>query len=78
MGKIKIIARMQDGAYAEEIIAEDMADSSDAQRFFHAFHPQDIVKKHTPDYADFVLVFRTDADQMQEFHDFLRTHDIPE
>lgn len=74
MEKIKIIARMQDGAYAEEIIAEDTVDSTDAQRFFHAFHPQDIVKKHTADYADFVLVFRTDAEQMQEFHDFLKKH----
>lgn len=74
MEKIKIIARMQDGAYAEEILADNAADSADAQRFFHAFHPQDIVKKHTPDYADFVLVFRTDAEQMQEFHDFLEEH----
>ncbi len=76
MGKIKIIARMQDGAYAEEIIADDAADSSNAQRFFHAFHPQDIVKKHTPDYADFVLVFRTDTEQMQEFQDYLCEHDV--
>lgn len=74
MEKIKIIARMQDGAYAEEITAGDTTDSTDAQRFFHAFHPQEIVKKHASDYADFVLVFRTDAEQMQEFHDFLEEH----
>ncbi len=71
MEQIKIIARMQDGAYTEEIIAGDMAKSSDAQRFFHAFHPREIVQKHADSYADFVLVFRTDDQQMQEFSDLL-------
>ena len=78
--KIKFICRIKDNAYHQEcyldnaVMQTEEANSAvrGAERFFSAFSPEVITKQMSAQYGDnFVLVFRTSEQQMQNFCDIL-------
>ncbi len=83
MRKMKVICRQKDGNYMEELFVDGAAqkDAADmetkhAEAFLNAFSPEELTRQCTERYGeDFVLVFRTDEKQMQEFDALLKEHD---
>lgn len=73
--KIKIIGRMQDGAYKEQLLTEDKGSGALARIFLQTFSPAALTRTLVQTYGDnSVLVFRTDAGQMEEFRALLESH----
>ena len=76
--KLKIICRMQEGSYTEQLVTESPAQSggADAQRLLHAFTPEQLTRDLTAACGEgSVVVFRTDSRQMEEFRALLAEHD---
>lgn len=74
--KIKFVCQMQDNCYQENLYIDNILQDSEfdsptvrrAEQFFHAFSPETITRQMSNAYGEnFVLVFRTTAQQMQSF-----------
>lgn len=82
MRKIKYVCTQKDGKYQAALYADgellDCAFDTEtwaAEKFFNAFAPQSLTAQCTEQYGEnFVLVFRTDDQQMQEFDALLSEH----
>lgn len=82
MRKIKLVCQQKNGSFQENLFADgealDCASDTEthaAVQFLNAFSPKTLTKTCTERYGeDFVLVFRTDDTQMQEFDAFLTEH----
>lgn len=73
--KIKIIGRMQNGTYHEQLLTEHADSGFLAQSFLHAFSPAMLTEQLVQAYGqNSVLVFRTDITQMEEFRALLEEH----
>lgn len=73
--KIKIIGRIQSGAYKEELLSDDADSGALAHTFLQTFSPAALVRQLVQRYGEqSVLVFRTDAGQMEEFRALLEAH----
>lgn len=76
--KIKIIGRIQNSTYKEQLLADQTApaDSSTlAGLLLQTFAPAALTRQLVQAYGtDSVLVFRTDAVQMEEFRLLLEEH----
>ena len=80
--KFKIICRVQDGQYSEELRCNDMTrkppysdEESRALTLLHSFSPEQRTRALCKEKPDSVLVFRTDAVQMAEFASLLHEPD---
>lgn len=75
--RLKIICRMQGDAYTEQLVAEENATGSEeAQALLHAFAPETLTRSLTEACGEgSVVVFRTDARQMEEYQALLSAHD---
>lgn len=76
--RYKIICRMTDGRYTEELRCDDMPrtapyspEEENALRLLHTFSPEARTRALCQQTPDGVLVFRTDAVQMGEFEQIL-------
>ena len=76
--KLKIICRVQDGKYTEELRCNDVTRSAPytdeenrAFELLHSFSPESRTRELCRQAPDSVLVFRTDAAQMAEFEALL-------
>lgn len=83
MRKIKLTCRKKNGSYEKKLYVDgeplDCAydpETERAQQFWEAFSPEKLTDAGTERCEDFVLVFRTDDAQMQEFGDFLESHGV--
>lgn len=79
--KIKIICRMRDNTCEEQLLVNGREAVSDAalhaQRLLRTFSPETLLRQLTQAYGkDSVLVFRTDARQMEEFSALLESHNV--
>lgn len=82
MRKIKVVCRQKAGDFQEKLYVDGEAldcafdtETETAEQFLDAFSPEALTARCTERYGeDFVLVFRTDDQQMQEFSDFLAEH----
>lgn len=76
--KIKIIGRIQNNAYHEQLLTDEAAPAECgelAKRLLQTFAPAALARELSQTYGkDSVLVFRTDAVQMEEFRSLLKTH----
>lgn len=77
--KLKIICRVQDGRYTEELRCNDVTRSAPytdeenrAFELLHSFSPEARTRELCREAPDSVLVFRTDAAQMAEFETLLQ------
>ena len=74
--KLKIICRLQEGQYTEQLVAESPDGAEDAKALLHAFTPETLTRDLTAACGEgSVVVFRTDARQMEEFRNLLDAHD---
>ena len=76
--KLKIICRVQDGRYTEELRVDNVNRKppySDAENrafaLLHSFSPEERTRALCREKPDSVLVFRTDAAQIAEFETLL-------
>ncbi len=76
--KYKIICRLHDGTYTEELRCDDAPRSApytpeeeNAFRLLHSFSPEQLTRTLCEKAPDGVVVFRTDAVQMGEFEGLL-------
>lgn len=77
--KLKIICRLQEGAYTEQLVTEEPAQAGgdDAKALLHAFAPEKLIRDITEACGEgSVVVFRTDSRQMEEFRSLLTEHDV--
>ena len=72
--KFKIICRLTNGSYTEELRRDDVPrtapytpEEAQAFRLLHSFSPEQLTRQLCTQTPDGVLVFRTDAVQMGEF-----------
>ena len=84
MRKIKLTCRKKNGSYEKLLYVDgqplDCAfdpETEHAQQLFDALSPEQLTDTGTERCKDFVLVFRTDDGQMQEFADLLAEHENP-
>lgn len=82
MRKIKYVCRPAADTFSMQLFVDEEAYAeafdavtSSAREFFGLFSPESMMEKYTAQYGkDFVLVFRTDESQMQEFAALLAEH----
>ncbi|MBR3630312.1 MAG: hypothetical protein IKN55_07570 [Oscillospiraceae bacterium] len=75
--KLKIICRLQEGRYSEQLVAEVPDGADDAMALLHAFSPESLTRNLTEACGDgSVVVFRTDTRQMEEFRALLDAHAV--
>lgn len=73
--KIKIIGRFRNGAYHEELLTDNTDSAALARLLLQTFSPAALTRQLVQAYGeDSVLVFRTDAGQMEEFRSLLSSH----
>lgn len=77
--KLKIICRLQEGQYTEQLVAESPDGAEDAKALLHAFTPETLTRDLTAACGEgSVVVFRTDVRQMAEFRALLEEHSVSE
>lgn len=76
--KLKIICRVQNGRYSEELRVNDVSrcapytdEENRAFALLHSFSPEERTRALCKETPDSVLVFRTDAAQIAEFETLL-------
>ncbi len=81
MRKIKLPCRKKNGSYETQLYVDAQLHDSAfdeetclAQQFFDAISPQSLTDAGTARCEDFVLVLRTDDEQMQTFGALLQEH----
>ncbi|MBE6826472.1 MAG: hypothetical protein E7511_06275 [Ruminococcus sp.] len=82
MRKIKIVCRPEQKSFTRQLFVdgEEKPEAFDAEarsagHFFDLFAPAEMMQRYTAQYGKhFVLVFRTDDVQMQEFEALLQEH----
>ncbi len=82
MRKIKIVCRPEQKSFTRQLFVDGEeksapfdAEMRSAGQFFDLFAPAEMMQKYTAQYGkNFVLVFRTDEVQMQEFEALLQEH----
>ena len=77
--KIKYICRLQQGKYTEQTSGDiSETDIQYAEMLLHSFFPEKLVRQLSlqinPEKA--VLVFRTNTQQVREFHELLQLHEF--
>ena len=79
--KIKVICRLQNDAYAEQILVDNQpavlsAECNAARTLLHTFAPETLTRQLASLCGkDAVVVFRTNFRQMDEFQTLLSEHD---
>ncbi|MDE5565186.1 MAG: hypothetical protein K2I93_08510 [Oscillospiraceae bacterium] len=79
--KIKVICRLQDGAYTEQMLVDNhpavpSAECDAARTLLHTFAPESMTRQLASMCGkDAVVVFRTSFRQMNEFRTLLSEHD---
>ncbi len=83
--RFKIICRLQNGSYTEELRCGDTIrtapfspEEENAFRLLHTFSPEARTRALCESHPDGVLVFRTDDTQMGEFQTLLTDGKLPE
>lgn len=77
--KIKIICQIQNNCYSQKLYINNILQENNkfdntmiqsAKKFLEAFSPEKMIKQISSQYGEnFVLVFRTTTQQMQNFHE---------
>ena len=76
--KLKIICRVQEGTYTEQLVTEAPVQSGgeDAKELLHTFVPEALTRDRMDACGEnSMVVFRTDSRQMEEFRTLLDEHD---